>query len=325
MQIGNLAYQEGSVPPDCTAVPRPASCTSIPTPGVVSIAKSVVDANDNGFAEPGEQLIYTIELTNAGGTDVTGYGVTDPLDGNTMFVSASDGGTYAGGIVTWSDLAIAAGGSLTLDVIVTVNSPIPAGVMQISNVAYASGDTPPDCTAPPQPANCTDIFTIPMLPANVTIAKSASSNELTPGGHVTYTVIVANTGGAPAMNVVVADPIPTGVDAFAWTCTSSGGAICPNASGSGGLAETVASLPAGGQLVYTIDATIATKPPESIVNTAGVTLPDGACAPCSSTVVGQVQAPQEIRPVPAADRWVLLLLACLLAGIDGRRRAWTPW
>jgi uncharacterized repeat protein (TIGR01451 family) len=325
MQIGNLAYQEGSVPPDCTAVPRPASCTSIPTPGVVSIAKSVVDANDNGFAEPGEQLIYTIELTNAGGTDVTGYGVTDPLDGNTMFVSASDGGTYAGGIVTWSDLAIAAGGSLTLDVIVTVNSPIPAGVMQISNVAYASGDTPPDCTAPPQPANCTDIFTIPMLPANVTIAKSASSNELTPGGHVTYTVIVANTGGAPAMNVVVADPIPTGVDAFAWTCTSSGGAICPNASGSGGLAETVASLPAGGQLVYTIDATIATKPPESIVNTAGVTLPDGACAPCSSTVVGQVQAPQEIRPVPAADRWVLLLLASLLAGIVWRRRAWTPW
>ncbi|MBO9662257.1 hypothetical protein [Dokdonella sp.] len=315
-QIGNLAYQEGTVPPDCSAVPMPTSCTSIPTPGAIAIAKSVVDANGDGYAEAGEQLVYTIELTNVGGSEVTDYGVTDPLDANTTFVSASDGGLHSGGIVTWSGLTIAAGGSLTLNVVVTVNSPIPADVTQIFNLAYASGDAPPDCTAMPRPANCTDIFTI-QFPAHVTIAKSASSDDLAPGAHVVYTVTVRNVGGSAATNVVVSDPIPAGIDAFAWTCAASGGAACPNAAGSGALAETIANLPGGGELVYTIDATIAADPPASVVNTAGVTLPDGTCSPCSSTVVGQVQVPSQIRPVPVADRWALWLLALLLAGFAG--------
>ncbi|MBO9662258.1 hypothetical protein [Dokdonella sp.] len=318
LRIGNLAYQEGTVPPDCTATPTPASCTSIPTPAVVAIAKSVADANGDGIAEPGEQLIYTIELTNSGGSDATDFGVTDPLDASTTFVSASDGGLHSGGIVTWSGLTVAAGGSLTLNVVVTVNSPIPAGVARISNLAYASGDAPPDCTATPRPANCTDIPAMAAQPANLTIAKSANRSDLSPGGHVVYTVTVRNVGGSAAANVVVSDPIPVGIDAFAWTCAASGGAACPNAAGSGALAETIANLPAGGELVYTVDATIASDPPSSIANTAGVTLPDGTCAPCSSTAVGQVQAPQEIRPVPVADRWALWLLAFLLTGFAAR-------
>jgi uncharacterized repeat protein (TIGR01451 family) len=318
LQIGNLVYQEGSVPPDCTVTPMPASCTSIPTAGVVAIAKSVADANGDGFAEAGEQLIYTIELTNSGGSDVNDYGVIDPLDANVSFVSATGGGTHSGGTVTWSGLTVPAGGSLTLNVVLMVNSPIPEGVTHIANFAYANGHAPPDCTAMPQPANCTDIFTI-TFPAVVTIAKSASSSELTRGGHVIYTVAVRNIGGTAAANVAVSDPIPTGVDAFLWTCAASGGAACPNASGSGALAETVASLPAGGGLVYTIEATIASDPPSVIVNTAGITLPDGSCSPCSSTVVGEVEGSQEPHPVPVADRWSLWLLSLLLSGFAGHR------
>jgi uncharacterized repeat protein (TIGR01451 family) len=321
-QIGNLAYHTGDVPPDCSVVPRPSACTSIPTRGFVTITKSVADTNGNGRAEPGEQLIYTIELRNGGGTDVTGYGVTDPLDANTTFVSASDGGTHSGGVVTWSGLTVPAGGSLTLDVVVTVNATIPDGVTQIGNLAYQTGGTPPDCNAVPRPDNCTSIPVVP-TPASVAIAKTASSAALSPSGQVVYTVTVRNTGTTAATNVAVADAVPAGINAFAWTCAASGGGACPNASGSGALAQTIASLPVGGQLVYTIAATIAAEPPTSIVNTANVSLTNGTCAPCSATVTGQVQTPQEVRPVPAADRWALWLLTGLIAAVGltrGMRR-----
>ena len=49
----------------------------------------------------GETITYTVEVVNLGpdaGTDVV---ITDTLPGTGTFVSASDGGTESGGVVTW--------------------------------------------------------------------------------------------------------------------------------------------------------------------------------------------------------------------------------
>ena len=51
---------------------------------------------------------------------MTGYGVTDPLDANTTFVSADNGGMEAGGIVSWTGLTVPANGSLVLTVVTNV-------------------------------------------------------------------------------------------------------------------------------------------------------------------------------------------------------------
>ena len=61
-----------------------------PTAGTVTIAKACSPARPyaDGHRRAGEDLTYTITLSNTGGTAVTGYGVTDPLDANTTFVSA---------------------------------------------------------------------------------------------------------------------------------------------------------------------------------------------------------------------------------------------
>ena len=53
---------------------------------------------------PAATLDYTITLRNIGNADATGVTITDPLPANTSFVSADNGGTYAGGVVTWSGL-----------------------------------------------------------------------------------------------------------------------------------------------------------------------------------------------------------------------------
>ena len=326
-QIGNLAYQTGGTPPDCSAVPQPTNCTVIPVPlpGAITLVKTVADANGNGLAEPGETLTYTITLSNSGGQAVTGYGVTDPLDANTTFVSADNGGTAAGNTVTWTGLTIPAGGSLALHVAVTVNSPLPANVTQIGNLAYQTGGTPPDCTATPLPPGCAVIVTPPPGAPLLSIAKHLATPELQPGGTATYTLTVANVGTAAATNATISDPIAAGLTGYSWTCAASGGASCANASGSGAIAETIALFPPGGVLVYTVTATVSENPPASIVNTASVTpsglatcAPSGTPPPCSATAIGTVAAPPTAIATPATDVWMLMLLGLGLLGLTWR-------
>jgi uncharacterized repeat protein (TIGR01451 family) len=325
-QIGNVAYETGTPPPSCP--PAGGQCVVVPTAGAVTIAKSVADANGDALADPGEQLTYTIVLANAGGSDVTGYGVTDPLDANTVFVSADNGGTFAAGVVSWSGLTVPANGSLTLTVLVRVVDPLPAGVTQIGNVAYQTGSTPPDCAVTPRPTNCTSIEVPPVAGTpQLLITKTADATTLQPGGTVVYTITVRNVGSAEAIDALISDPIPAGIDAFAWTCAASGGASCPNASGSGAIAETIATFPVGAALVYTVVASVSADPPATIANTATVTpgdiatcAPAGTQPPCPATAIGTVAPTQTPHPVPAVHDWAQLLIALSLFGL-----AWRSW
>lgn len=326
MQVANVAYETGTPPPPCP--PPGGQCVVVPTAGAVIIAKSVADASGDGLAQPGEQLTYTIALTNTGGSAVTNYAVTDPLDANTVFVSTDNGGTFSAGVVSWSGLTVPANGTLALTVVVRVVDPVPPGVTQIGNVAYQTGTTPPDCEATPQPGNCTSIEVPPPTGApQLLITKTANTATLRPGAPVVYTITVRNVGNADAIGALISDPIPSGIDAFVWTCSASGGVACPNASGSGAIAETVATFPAGAMLVYTVTAALSADPPETVVNTVTVTpgnlaicAPVGTQPPCAATVIGTVTPAQPPLPVPAVHNWAQLLIALSLFGL-----AWRSW
>src|SRR5690606_10026448 len=134
-------------------------CVITPTPGQVTIAKALASESGSaaGIAEPGERLTYTITLSNSGGSAGSGYGVTDQLDPNTVFVSADNGGGHAAGLVTWAALTVPAHdgsnpGTLVLTVVVDVVDPLPVGVTRIANLAYQTGTTPPAC--PPAGPQC---------------------------------------------------------------------------------------------------------------------------------------------------------------------------
>src|SRR5690606_32399165 len=145
------------------------------------IAKTVMDASGNGQAEPGETLTYTITLRNAGGSDATNYGVTDPLDANVVFVSADNGGTEAGGIVTWSGLTVPAGGNLVLTVVVTVVYPIRDGVTTSGNVAFETGTPVPDCDAAPPPACCLSLHGALPISIAKTVMDASGNGQAEPG------------------------------------------------------------------------------------------------------------------------------------------------
>ncbi len=110
-----------------------------------------------GQVEPGERLSYSLTLTNTGGSSITSYALTDALTPAAAIasVTASNGGVYdaAAGTVTWTNLTVlpqvgATPGVLTLTVEVTAKSPLPAGLTQLKNVAYATGSPPPECPGP---------------------------------------------------------------------------------------------------------------------------------------------------------------------------------
>lgn len=320
----NLAYEAGTTPPDCTAVPMPAACVVTPTPGVVAIDKALVaeSGSQPGVAEAGETLSYAITLSNNGGSAVSGFGVTDPLDPNVTFVSADNGGSHAAGVVTWSGLVIPAGGSLVLNVSVRVVDPIPPTVTRIANVAHQTGVPPVDCSLVPAPAAC---VVIPAdTPPALQVSKTASAAQVQPGGTADFTITVANVGVVPVANLVVNDPLPAGITGFTWTCVSSGGAACPNAAGSGAIHETVPSFPVGGVLIYVVSATVANNASGSLLNTVSVEpsavttcLPAGTPAPCDASAqvtIGVTPPAATPMPVPAGNALTMLLLGLGLFG-----------
>ncbi|WP_331050504.1 beta strand repeat-containing protein, partial [Gemmatimonas sp.] len=76
----------------------------------------------------------------------------------------------------------------------------------------------------------------------------------------TYTLVVSNTSTSfGAQNITVSDPVPTGIDpaTVSWTCAStSGGARCGAASGSGALNDTGLDLPPSAVATYLVTMTV---------------------------------------------------------------------
>jgi uncharacterized repeat protein (TIGR01451 family) len=325
-QVANLVHLTGTTPPLCAIGSTRPDCVVIPTPGAVIIDKALIGESGStaGVAEAGETLTYTITLGNPGGSDVTGFGVSDPLDPNVTFVSASGGGAFAGGIVTWSNLTVPAGGSVVLTVVVAVVDPLAPGVTQVANLAYPTGSTPPDCNVVPVPAAC---VVTPAATPRLQVTKTVDAPIVRPGGTATYTITVSNVGIVPATNVVVADPLPPGIDDFDWTCAATGGAACSNAQGTGVLNESIAVLPVGGVLTYTLAATVAANANGSILNSVTVTpgsntvcMPGATPGPCEASAPVDVVVGPTGTPVaaPALGPFALLLLAFALVAFARR-------
>ena len=157
----------------------------------------------------------------------------------------------------------------------------------VSNTASATPPSGGVCAPANTPGPCTATATVSPQ-AQVGIAKTVDTDTVTPGGTLRFTVTVSNTGSVSADGTTVSDPVAAGITSQTWSCTPTGGATC-TASGTGAIADTLATFPPGSYVVYTIMATASATPPANIVNTASATPPDGVCtptntpAPCSAS------------------------------------------
>ena len=105
----------------------------------LSLTKTV----DNNAPTIGQNVVFTIKVSNAGPSAATNVKVTDVLPAGLTFVSADLGVAYNSGTGVWTVGTIVSGGSATLKITATVTQP-----GEISNTAevIASDQPDPDST-----------------------------------------------------------------------------------------------------------------------------------------------------------------------------------
>jgi uncharacterized repeat protein (TIGR01451 family) len=137
---------------------------------------------------PGTDLDYAITVRNVGNADATGVSITDPLPDHTAFASASDGGTAAGGTVTWSGLTVPAGGSAVVHLTVHIDPALDAAVTAIvDDGIVVSADGGFGTTGSPHTTAISPAYDITASPATQTGGARV-------GGSATYAVTLSNEG-----------------------------------------------------------------------------------------------------------------------------------
>lgn len=210
----------------------------------VSIVK-----NGPGGVTAGQNVVYSIVVTNNGPASANSVTVSDPTPANLTFVSNS------GGCATPFPCSL---GTLTSGQSVTITatySTSPSFSGNVSNTATVSATS----FDPDNSNNSSTKVTNVGAQADLSVLKSGPAS-VSPGQNIVYTVIVSNAGPSPATNVIVSDPTPVGV-AFQ---SNSGGCATPYPCNLGTLSS--------GQSVsitstYTVPANYGGA---SVVNTASV-------------------------------------------------------
>jgi uncharacterized repeat protein (TIGR01451 family) len=222
---------------------------------------------------PGDQIVYSIVVSNAGPSDATNIVVNDPTPAGLVFVG--NAGACAT-VYPCTIQTIANGDSVTI----TSTYEVPAnysGASPIVNTASANSDVPDPNTSNNQGSADTNVGS---GSADLSIVKTAPATIVS-GGAIRYTLTISNDGPSPANGASYSDAVPTTITGVVATCGSeSGGAACatqPVVSGNA-VSGTVGSLPSGGSVVVTIDG-IAPAGPATLSNSATIAAPAGVVDP----------------------------------------------
>lgn len=86
---------------------------------------------------------------------------------------------------------------------------------------------------------------------SLTLTRQPVGGLVAPGSALTYVLTVKNNGSTSVPGAQLNAALTPMLANAMWTCVGQGGAVCPAASGSAPI-QTAVTLPAGGQLIYTI-------------------------------------------------------------------------
>lgn len=176
----------------------------------------------------GEQLTYTITVSNDGPSTASNVVVSDHLDGDVsvISVSGSDGASCQAGVPgdssrpsTCSFGNVLSGASRTMTIVVLVEE---AATGQLENDVAVTSDTFDPDTDDNTDTETTQVDTA----ADVSITKTDEPDPVVAGEQLSYTLTIENTGPSVARDVTVEDQLPDGVSVDSIDVLPTGSASC---------------------------------------------------------------------------------------------------
>ena len=303
-----------------------------PTPGA---DLSVTKEDDPDPVAEGAELVYTITVTNSGPDPASGANLVDSVPSGTTFVSLSEPPGWSCATPAPGDVGDVLCSIASLDVgsaVFTLTVAVDAGTAgtEILNTATVSSSSD-DSDESDNNGGASTTVASTASPATLSGTKTVSGT-FAPGGAVTYTVVLTNSGpdtqgdnpGDELTDVLPADL--TLVDASATSGTATATVATNTVTWNGALAD-------GESVTITIDAVIdAGAAPGTTISNQGtiaydadgngtneasaVTDDPGTAAeddPTSFQLPGTPPPPPPPVAIPALDGLGLTILAALLA------------
>ena len=259
--------------------------------------------------DAGDTLTCTVVLdypaTPGGGPDITGIPVTDAPDPDLAALVSGATLTFDSGDGTWdcaalecTDGELSNGQSATFEFSATVaDDPIGGNGVNSVSVDTPGGVLTADDT----------VTVVGNGDTRLEIEKTTTDTEAEPGGPITWTVKVTNTGPLDATDVLVTDVSPAEVEGLTltfadgvgdWTCS--------------GLSCSAASMPIG-SATFTAAGTVSseTKGDTSLVNEVGVSWANDILGPDFPITAGSAV------PVVAGATTTTAVPSTSIPGTDG--------
>ncbi len=325
-QVSNQGFVTGDnfprTPTDNPKTPQPNDPTNTPVTvapliNATKVDFLVVDADNNGVPSPGDTLLYTVTIANNGNTAATNVQFSDTPDTNTTLVAGSvqtSQGSVTGGNagtppVTVNLGTIPASATATITFQVKIKNPLPAGVTQVANQGFVSGDNvppgiPTDNPKTPQPNDptVTPVTTAPLITATKVdslLVDADGSGFPSAGDTLRYTMVIANSGNATANNVVFTDTPDTNTTLVSGSVTTTQGSIVGGNSGVPPVQVNIGSIPVGGTVTITFDVRINKPLPQGVTQVANQGIVSGSNIPNTPTDNPKTPAPNDptITPV----------------------------
>ena len=220
---------------------------------------TISKAPNTSEVSAGEEVGFTITVTNAGTGDALNVTITDalPTGLDWTLTSSPPGFSIVANVLSGSIGTLAAGENIMITITAFSNA---GSIGPITNTATVS------CTneAPDATSNNSSTATVTVLGPDIMVVKTANSSIVNGGGTVGFTITITNIGSGTAFGATVNDALPAGLN---WTLTSppSGFSIAANT-----LSGYISTLAPGASVAVTFTAVTATGYSGLITNTATV-------------------------------------------------------
>lgn len=274
--VGTVANLASIGVPDGIVDTDPTNNTQVDTNLVDRELADLSITKDDGLTvvSPGQELTYTLVVTNRGPSNVARVNVLDQFPANlrairyTSRVIGTVTGATASGLGNINDVVdMNAGSSIVYTVNAQVTPDATGSVVNTATVTSLMNDpNPGDNTA-------TDVDILSPR-ADLSITKTNGVTSVRPGDTLTYTITVRNAGPSDVTQARVVDVFPGSLRNVTYTRLAAGMIT----TGSGSIDEKV-DLAAGGTITYTVTGKLDEAAVDSVVNTASVQPPAGVTDP----------------------------------------------